>query len=241
MALSLDAHVVGDLSAHISLALDFVGTIAPGATDVEQCHTSSGWSECVVNAFHLCAQEASQTAQAAAAAAAASGGSTGSTGSSWWRYSVCMFQRQYPPAGSTSRAYLECAGLNPVHPLLRNQSCTRAEFGGVVAGISAACAEEAGLAAEQVRQCATGAGGLALLKASMGRSSGFPKSLVLKVEPQWILVDGPESCSEAAGGWSACEGFFDKTSCQDWKHCASDDWAVHLRQRVCAQAGISPC
>jgi len=224
MALSLDAHVVGDLASHISLALDFVGTIPADATDVEQCDTSSGWSECVVNTFHLCAQEAA----------------SGSTGS-WWKYSVCMFQQQYPAAGSTSRTYLECAGLDPVHPILRNQTCTRAEFPGVVAAISATCAKEAGLAADQVQQCATGAGGLALLKASMSRSSAFPKSLLLKVEPQWIQVDGPDSCSEAAGGWSACEGFFDKTSCKDWKHCSSDDWAAHLRQRVCAQAGISPC
>lgn len=217
MALALDAHVLRDpvVAAHLELALDFVGSIPADATNVQACATSSGWSECVVNAYHLCGQ--------------------GSPG--WWNYSVCLYAHQYPPSSSArnSRAYLECAGMNPQPG---GRSCTKADFPGIVANISAACAERAGLDADAVEMCATGSAGVDRLKGSIARSYGFPLSPMLKVEPQWILVDGPDNCSKAEGGWAACKDDFDKTSCLDWGHCDADAWALHLRRRICEKAGI---
>ena len=224
MALSLDRYVVANLSSHVDLQLDFVGTISEDATDVTECETSSGWSECVVNTYHLCAQDAAQASVPG-----------------WWTYSVCMYRAQYPDPGSTSTHYLECAGMNPVHPIVRNQSCTKAEFPGIVEEISNSCAREAGLDAAKVQACATSTAGLELLKRSMNASSHFPLSVMLKVEPQWIMVDGPPSCSADKGGWKVCKPFFDKTECEDWGHCNSDKWAMHLRNRVCNNSGVSPC
>ena len=224
MALSLDAHVVQDYHQYVDVRLDFVGTIAADATSVQECKTSSGWSECVVNAYHVCAQN---------------GGSTPFM--NWWKYSMCMYRNQYPPEGSTTTHYLECAGMNPVHPLLRNQSCSKEDFPGIVETISNKCAALAGVDAGQVQSCATGATGVELLKQSMNASYHFPLSVMLKVEPQWMMVGGPAACSEEEGGWNACKPFFDKTACEDWNHCSSDDWALHLRGRVCNSSGISPC
>ena len=203
--------MVQDLNNQIDLSLDFVGVIAADAASVEDCHTSSGWSECVVNAYHVCAQQQV----------------------GWWNYSVCMYNHQYPPAYSQSRVYLECAGLNPVHPILRNQTCSSAEFRTqVVTNISDTCSNDSGLDADRVRHCAQGSLGLTLLKQSMNRSSRFPTSFLGKVEPEWIMVGGPASCSAADGGWSACQSYFDKTDCEDWNHCSSEKWALHIRQRV---------
>ena len=64
------------------------------------------------------------------------------------------------------------------------------------------------------------------------RSAGFPKSLFGKVEPQWILVDSPTNCTKAEGGWDGCKKYLDKTKCEDWNHCDSDEWALHIRDRV---------
>lgn len=154
---------------------------------------------------------------------------------------MCMYRNQYPPAGSTSTRYLECAGMNPVHPLLHNQSCSKADFPSIVQGISNVCAAAAGLDANELQSCATSDLGVSLLKRSMNRSSRFPLSIMRKVEPQWIMVDGPESCSAENGGWNTCKAYFDKTSCEDWGHCSSESWALHLRSRVCKSAGISSC
>ena len=131
--------------------------------------------------------------------------------------------------------------MNPVHPLLRNQSCSKEDFPGIVETISNKCAALAGVDAGQVQSCATGATGVELLKQSMNASYHFPLSVMLKVEPQWMMVGGPAACSEEEGGWNACKPFFDKTACEDWNHCSSDDWALHLRGRVCNSSGISPC
>lgn len=213
MALSLDNHVVADLSSDIHLSLDFVGTISADASSVEQCQTSSGWSECVVNTYHLCAQQQAE----------------------WWPYSVCLYKNQYPSSKyNTSIQYLECAGLNPVHPILRNQTCTRSEFPAIVQKISDICAAEANLNASALQECAVSDLGLDLLKHSMNNSNGFPTSLLGKVEPQWIVVNAPSttSCSKEGGGWNACKAYMDKTDCLDWNHCNSDDWALHLRERV---------
>lgn len=220
MALSLNQFVMGDpdVAKHVKLSFDVVGSIAANAPSVAHCRTSSGWSECVVSAYHLCGQDVAASTE------------------QWWNYTVCMFEHQYPlPSSPDSRNYLECAGFNPVH---LNQTCSWAAFPGIVSNISGICAVGAGLNAAQVEACATGSDGLALLKASMDRSFGFPKSLLRAVEPQWVLVDGPTNCSEESGGWAACEGAFDKTDCEDWDHCSSDAWAQHLRQRVCKKAGI---
>ena len=208
MALSLDDHVVNsDLENDLfHLSLDFVGTLDSAATNVDQCSTSSGWSECIVNAYHLCAQQQEQ----------------------WWNYTTCMYRHQYPPVGSTSRIYLECGGMNP----LRNEPCSRSQFPEVVRNISTTCAREASINAGAVEKCAEGELGLRLLKESMSRSAGFPKSLFGKVEPQWILVDSPTNCTKAEGGWVGCKKYLDKTKCEDWNHCDSDEWALHIRDRV---------
>ena len=220
MALSLDAHVVRDLEQYVAVRLEFVGTIPAAATRVTECQTSSGGSECIVNAYHVCAQDAA-----------------GERFMPWWNYSMCMYRNQYPPAGSTSTRYLECAGMNPVHPF----TCSKQDFPGIVEAISDTCAAAAGVDAGEVQACATGPRGLALLKRSMNASSHFPLSMMLKVEPQWIMVNGPESCGPPDNSWETCKSYFDKTACEDWNHCDSDKWALHLRGRVCNASAVSPC
>jgi hypothetical protein len=89
MALSLDKHVMSNpaLSAHVDLKLDFSGFFKDWkSTNVSECQTSSLWSECQVNTYHLCAQ-------------------VGNKQAAWWKYSACMFAHQYP--------HEECAGPNP--------------------------------------------------------------------------------------------------------------------------------
>lgn len=126
-----------------------------------------------------------------------------------------------------------------MNPQPGGRPCRRADFPSIVANISATCAARAGLDVGIVESCATGSAGVDRLKGSMARSSGFPLSVMLKVEPQWILVDGPDNCSKAEGGWKTCKTSFDKTACLDWGDCDADAWAVHLRERICEKAGIT--
>ena len=189
------------------MALDFVGFFLPNATRVTDCQTSSRWSECLVNAYHLCGMHVAA-----------------GNFDAWWPYSRCLYQKQYPKE--------ECAGLNPLDA---NHTCTRDEFPVIMRGVSANCTAESARALDAaaldegaIEQCVSGGTGLQLLRASFAKTTTFPRNPHGYTEPQWIEVDGP-SCD---GNFSSCKAAFDKTSCEDWDHCNSDAWAQHLAARV---------
>lgn len=219
MAMGLDKYVFSDDSvrANINMSLDFVGYFDDwSSTNLTACVTSSGWSECIVNAYHLCGH-----AVVAPKARAWS----------WWLYSSCLYANQYPGASSAPGPGLECAGPNP----WANSTCTAEEFPAVVASVSDTCAEAASLPAADIKSCVAREG-VELLKGSFKMTASFPRNPNNKTEPQWIQVDGPE-CAQV--GWSKCEAAFDKTHCLDWDACDSDAWAQHIRSVVCAKAGLS--
>lgn len=223
MALSLDKYLLGPSAAnkavreHVDIELDFVGFFNDWSTkNVTACVSSSGWSECVVDAYHMCAWDVPATKAKAKF--------------SPWEYSVCMFGAQTPS--------LECASANS-RP---NETCTDKAFPGLVNKVSEACAHKAfpdELVGKDIHACATGPRGAALLEASFNYSRSFyrnPKGT--QIEPQWVEVDGPD-CRTT--GWDGCKGAFDKTHCENWDHCDSDAWAKHVREGVCAKAGIKDC
>lgn len=209
MFLSFDKYVVSDpaLRPHISVELDFVGFFLPNATQLTDCQTSSRWSECIVNAYHLCGMHVA-----------------GGVFDAWWPYSRCLYQKQYPKE--------ECAGLNPLDA---NHTCSREEFPAIMRGVSSSCADATNavtklevLDAAAIEQCVTNGTGLALLRRSFAKTTSFPRNPHGYTEPQWIEVDGP-SCDT---NFSSCASAFDKTHCADWDNCDSDGWAQHLAKRV---------
>lgn len=225
MALSLDKLVFNDTKvvADIDFELDFVGYYTNwSSTEITDCVTSSQYSECLVNTYHLCAQEATMTTALLDLDNAAPAWSF------WWPYSKCLFTKQYPPSDSPSAPYIECASPNPI----AGRACTREEFPKVLSDASDACAAEAKLdqtVAKNIQTCVADGRGLRLLKGSFKKTVSFPKNPHGKIEPQWIEVDGP-SCEKAS--WSGCKKAFDKTHCEDWDNCDSDNWALHIRDVV---------
>ena len=220
MALSLDKFVLIDASAraHVNLSLEFVGYFNNWTTnDIFDCQTSSRSSECLVNAYHLC------------------GNAVGAGVDPWafWRYSKCMFGRQYPPLDRPDALYAECASPFNVFVNDSSRTCTLAQFPAVMANISGDCATEAGLAADAVRGCVDDGHGAALLKTSFAKTLTFPRNPKGYIEPQWIEVDGAP-CSD---GWEGCQTAFDKTSCEDWDHCDHDAWAQHILRTLCDRFG----
>lgn len=214
MFLSFDKFVVSDaaLRPHISVALDFAGFFLPNATRIEDCQTSSRWSECTVNAYHLCGMHV------------AKGSFDG-----WWPYSRCLYRKQYPAE--------ECAGLNPLDA---NHTCTREQFPGVMRAVSANCTATQATSLDEaaIEQCVADGTGLALLRASFAKTTTFPRNPHGYTEPQWIEVaDAGASLPSCANFSGACEAAFDKTACEDWDHCDSDAWAQHLAVR--ARAAIN--
>jgi hypothetical protein len=210
MAASLDKHVLNDpdVSAHVSFSLDFVGYFNDWSTsNISECSTSSGWSECFVNAHHMCGQDA-----------------TGDW-KTWWKYSKCMFAAQYP--------WQECA----TKWAWANSTCSSATFPGILGIVSDTCAASAGLDAGRVRSCVASGRGVRLLQASNNKTVSFPRGgagTVHMIEPEWVEVDGPD-CE--ATGWKGCAAAFDKTHCLDWDHCDPDLWGQHMRSVVCQKAG----
>jgi hypothetical protein len=165
MALSLDAIVLSDptVSPHVKLKLDFVGFFNDwNTTKITDCKTSSRWSECIVNAYHLCAQAV--TAET----------------NSWWKYSRCMFAEQYP--------WEECASPNP----WKNSTCTESLFPALISNVSAGCAAAVGIDQSSLQTCYDSGKGLELLKASFRKTVTFPKNLMGNIEPQWAEVNGPD-------------------------------------------------
>lgn len=210
MALSFDKYVVSvpGIKPYLDLSLNFVGFFTNwSTTDITDCSTSSRWSECVVNTYHLCGQAAVDRA-------------AHPQDWRWWDYSTCLYAQQYPAE--------ECAGLNPLDA---NHTCTRDEFPGIIRGVSDACAQQAGLDATALNSCYDDGRGLALLKASFAKTLTFPRNPHGYTEPQWLEVDGP-SCD---ANFTECEPSFDKTACLDWDDCDSDAWAKHLLAQVCAK------
>jgi len=214
MAMGLDLHVfqTREIREHVEMDLTFVGYFDDWSTDkITDCQTSSGWSECIVNAYHLCGREVAPAKSRPWA---------------WWDYSACMYSKQYP--------LLECASPNP----WANSTCTAAEFPSIAAGVSDACASQAAIEPSSVRACVEDGRGLRLLKQSFRKTVTFPKNpKTNKTEPQWMQVQGPEC---GAVGWEACQASFDKTFCTDWDACDSKAWALHIRADVCKAAGL-PC
>lgn len=215
MALSLDKYLlsVPGIKPHVELKVDFVGFFKNwSTTNLTECQTSSSWSDCIVNAYHLCGH---------ATADAASNVSSWA----WWDYTHCMYEKQYPQE--------ECAGMNPLD---KNHTCTEAEFPGIMRDVSDECAEVAGLDASKIDTCVEDGQGLELLKRSFNKTVTFPKNPHGYIEPQWIEVDGPSCGPEPEGNWTTCKPAFDKTHCEDWDHCDHDSWAKHLLQVVCSKS-----
>lgn len=213
MFLSFDKFVVSDpqLKPHLRVELDFVGYFNNWTTtSVTDCQTSSRWSECTVNAYHLCGQ--------ANAAAAGGGGFDG-----WWAYSKCLYQQQYPLE--------ECAGLNPLDA---NHTCSRELFPAIMRSVSDGCAGTAKLDAAAIGTCVRDGKGLQLLKQSFNKTLTFPRNPHGYTEPQWIEVDGPQDCSN----FTVCKPAFDKTACEDWDSCDSDAWAQHLASDARMRLGL---
>lgn len=220
MAISLDKFVLGPLIANdtaddVQLEMDFVGFFNDWtSTNISDCQTSSRWTECHVNTYHLCGQDVAKMTFPHAGWTA------------WWGYSLCLFKHQY---GQNDELGLECGGLNPRDA---NHTCSPDQFLEIAATISQHCAVENRLGmdgAQKVRQCHDDGTGVGLLKQSNKASLTMPKNTKGYIEPEWIQVNGP-SCEE--GGWEKCGSSFDKTSCMDWDHCSSDDWAKHIATLV---------
>lgn len=226
MALALDKHILSqpDIRDLFEYKLDFVGTFLDWNTDeLDECTTSSKWSECTVNAYHLCAQHVPSVHDPYA----------------WMRYSRCFFSKQYP-VSQTDPNYLECASPNPRgFPV-----CSTASFPGIAAKLSDECAMEAGLIPAELRSCIKSGQGLALLKESFNHTYFFPRNKNNQIEPQWIEVDGPDD-NTCDGGWDKCMSYFDKTDCPEWSNCDPDAWAQHIRDIACdrfgAQVNSSSC
>jgi len=217
MASALDKHVLSDATVrdHVDFQLNFVGYFNDWSTDnITACQTSSRWSECLVNAYHLCAQHVA---------------GAGAEHGNWWSYSKCMYSNQYED-GSAAGPGLECAGLNP-HP---NQTCTATKYPAIVEGYSKVCADESGISPEDVAVCVTSGMGVTLLKASNHKTVTFPRNPNGYIEPQWVQVNGPDCERVGYPGASGCGGSIDNTSCLTWENCDADSWALHIRSRVCA-------
>jgi len=169
MAAALDKHVMSDpnVRKHVDLSLDFVGFFKDwSTTNVSECQTSSGWSECSVNAYHLCGQALAASQH------------------EWWQYSACMYAAQTP--------WEECA-TKYAWP---NATCTPANFSAALGRVSDTCAVHAGLHPARLRECLADGRGARLLQASNKKTVSFPKGPAgVMIEPQWVEVDGPD-CGE---------------------------------------------